>query len=48
VVKESYIDIAVLKRFVEPEEIARAALFLASDASSAMTGQIVKVDCGRF
>lgn len=48
VVKESYIDIAVLKRFVEPEEIANAALFLASDASSAITGQIVKVDCGRF
>lgn len=48
VVKESYIDIAVLKRFVEPAEIADAALFLASDASSAITGQIVKVDCGRF
>lgn len=48
VVKESYIDISVLKRFVEPAEIADAALFLASDAASAITGQIVKVDCGRF
>ena len=48
VIKESYIDISVLKRFVEADEIAKAALFLASDASSAMTGQILKVDCGRF
>lgn len=47
-VKKGYVDYSELKRFVEPEEIARAALFLASDASSAMTGQIVKVDCGRF
>lgn len=47
-VKAGYVEISVLKRFVDPEEIASAALFLASDASSAMTGQIVKVDCGRF
>ncbi len=47
-VKAGYVEIAAMKRFVAPQEIASAALFLASDASSAMTGQIVKVDCGRF
>jgi NAD(P)-dependent dehydrogenase (short-subunit alcohol dehydrogenase family) len=35
-----------MKRMVEPEEIASVNLFLASDASSAMTGSIVLVDAG--
>jgi NAD(P)-dependent dehydrogenase (short-subunit alcohol dehydrogenase family) len=33
-------------RFGEPEEIAEAALYLASDAASFMTGAIVPVDGG--
>ena len=48
IVKESYTDAAALRKWVEPEEVARAALFLASDAASAITGESVVVDCGRM
>ncbi len=34
------------KRMVEPEEIASLNLFLASDASSGMTGSVVVIDVG--
>jgi len=35
-----------MKRFAEPSEIARVALFLASDDASFITGQAVKVEGG--
>ena len=35
-----------LKRFIEPSEVATAALFLASDDSSAITGHNLVVSCG--
>ncbi|WP_245677239.1 SDR family oxidoreductase [Nocardia acidivorans] len=37
-----------LRRLAGPEEVARAALFLASDLASAVTGQMLTVDCGEF
>lgn len=37
-----------LKRLATPEEVARAALFLASDLASAVTGTMLNVDCGEF
>jgi len=48
IIKENYTDPAALKRWVAPEEVANAALFYASDASSAVTGDKMKVCCGRF
>jgi NAD(P)-dependent dehydrogenase (short-subunit alcohol dehydrogenase family) len=35
-----------MKRIAEPSEIATSALFLASDDSSAVTGQNLVVSCG--
>ncbi len=35
-----------LGRIVEPGEVARVAVFLASDAASAITGAAIPVDCG--
>jgi NAD(P)-dependent dehydrogenase (short-subunit alcohol dehydrogenase family) len=46
--RENYTDVAALKRWVTPEEVGRAALYYASDMSSAITGDKMKVDCGRF
>ncbi len=37
-----------LKRLASSEEVARATLFLASDLASAVTGQMLTVDCGEF
>ena len=43
---ESYCERSALHRLVKAEEIGKTALFLASDLSSAITGQIITVDCG--
>ncbi|PDT46665.1 3-oxoacyl-ACP reductase [Sinorhizobium fredii] len=41
-----WMDLTPMRRVAKPDEIASAILFLASDASSAMTGTVVPVDCG--
>lgn len=44
--RESYSERSALHRVVMPEEIGKAAIMLASDLASAITGQIITVDCG--
>ncbi|HVL19512.1 MAG TPA: SDR family oxidoreductase, partial [Amaricoccus sp.] len=44
--EEMYRQRSLLKRSVYPEDIAEAAYFLASEASSKSTGNIVNVDAG--
>ena len=46
VMKAMIID-ASLGRFVEPSEVAAAAVFLASDEASAITGETLPVSCGK-
>ncbi|MCV3243428.1 NAD(P)-dependent dehydrogenase (short-subunit alcohol dehydrogenase family) [Mesorhizobium robiniae] len=41
-----WMDMTPMKRVARADEIASPILFLASDASSAMTGAVVVVDCG--
>ena len=47
IIRANYTDKASLRRWVEPEEVAAAALFLASPASAAITGERLRVDAGR-
>ncbi len=48
IIRVNYTDKAALRRWVEPEEVAAAALFLASPASGAITGERLRVDAGRM
>jgi enoyl-[acyl-carrier protein] reductase I len=41
-----YEERSPLKRNLEPKELGSTGLFLASDMSTATTGQVVYVDCG--
>ena len=44
--REKLISSSALKRAAEPEEIAKVAVFLASELSSFVTGQVIRVDGG--
>jgi len=45
-IAESWRLSAPMKRFIDPAEVGSVAVFLASDMSSAMTGQSINVTCG--
>lgn len=47
-VKEAFIEHVPLKRMGTPQDVANAVLFLASDESVYITGQVLPVDGGMF
>ncbi len=46
VTQQGMVNAALIKRMATPQEIADGALYLASDASSFMTGQVLVIDGG--
>ena len=46
--RDKLINSSALKRAADPEEIAKVAVFLASELSSFVTGQVIRVDGGIF
>lgn len=46
--RDKYKQAITMKRFGSGEEVAKVCLFLASDLSSYVTGQVIKVDGGMF
>ena len=47
-VKDKMMSLIPFKRFGKPQDVANAALFLASDLSTYITGQVLPVDGGMF
>jgi NAD(P)-dependent dehydrogenase (short-subunit alcohol dehydrogenase family) len=47
-IEEEWIDKTALKKLGKPEDIAKVALFLASDLSSHITGEVIVVSAGEM
>ncbi|SEN19743.1 SDR family oxidoreductase [Lihuaxuella thermophila] len=45
--RKIFLESVPLRRLIQPEEIAQAALYLASDLAKSVTGEIMNVDGGR-
>jgi NAD(P)-dependent dehydrogenase (short-subunit alcohol dehydrogenase family) len=45
-IRKEWTEAAPMKRFIRPEEVAGAMLFLCSDEASAMTGQALNITAG--
>ena len=48
IIRVNYTDKAALRRWVDPEDVAAAAVFLASDRSASITADRIRVDAGRM
>ena len=47
-IKKMVLDECAIKKLTEPIEIVNLILFLASDKSNNITGQVYQVDCGQY
>jgi enoyl-[acyl-carrier protein] reductase I len=47
VVQQAFADESAIAEYITPEDVANCALFLGSDYSRAVTGQVIRVDGGR-
>jgi len=44
--RDFFLSRTPLKRLAQPEDVANTVLFLASDATSSITGQVIAIDGG--
>jgi len=47
-IKKIVLDECAIRKLTDPIEIANLVLFLASDKSNNITGQVYKIDCGQY